>query len=942
MASRRRLIWGFLIVMFVLFTLLSRVASTYISYQWFISLGFVSVFWRIITARLLVGIAGGLFFGIYLFVNLAITRRSFEHLPPDTVPAPYDRWLRPGRLLGVMGVAAAVVGLLAGWSLSGQWPTVLRYLNQVPFRVTDPLFHLNVAFYVFSLPFFSLAYQSLGFAMILTMLAVLGAYFLTGFVNYYNGRLHVHPLARVHMAVLLGLYLLLKGTGYILDAFNLVYSQRGVVFGAGYADVHAALPALRILTGVAVILALIAFANIFRNLVRPLIGGVLALVALSLLIGTIYPSLVEEFVVKPTELQREAPYIADNIALTRDAYALNKVKAQSFTPKTDLSAAAIAKAVDTTQNVRLWSQSVARADFEQQQGLRAYYTFDPITVDRYTVDGHYRQVLLSAREINYQALPEPTWVNLHLKYTHGYGAVMVPAAAVGAGGLPHYWLSDFPPTSPVGIKLTKPQIYYGDQSTPYALVDTNTREFNYPVGQDNAYSQYDAPVGGIPMGSLLNRTAFALYEGNYNVLFTSSLTPKSKVLIHRDVAARVQQIAPFLKYDSGGPYLVVYNGGLQWILDAYTETSYYPYSEPMPGANFNYIRNSVKVVISAYTGQVTFYVADPTDPIIQTYERIFPGMFKPLSAMPAGLRVHIRYPEDIFTAQTTMYAKYHMTDPTVFYNREDLWTPAQEVVGSTPQPFTPYYLIVQLPGDTKAEFLEMEPFTPYGRDNMVAWVVARSDAPHYGQLLAYEFPKGALTFGPLQVDATINQNPQIAQDLTLWSQQGSHVERGRLVVVPVKNSLLYIEPIYQTATGATLPELRRVIVAYGSQIGFQPTLDQALQQIFGNSGAPGTGPPATASTGPSGTATATATVPSGTATATATAPGGTATATATSVATASAAAAATATTGGTAAQQAQATYQQAMSDLKQGDFAGFGQQMQQLGTLLGQLAGTGH
>ncbi len=925
MGSRRRLIWGFIIVMFVLFTLVSRLASTYISFQWFLSLGFLNVFWRIVTARLWVGMAGGLFFGLFLFINLAITRPSFAHLPPDTVPSPYDRWLRPRRLLGVMGVLAGVVGVLAGWSLSGQWPTVLRYLDQVPFRVTDPLFHKNVAFYVFSMPLYSLAYQTVGFAFVLTMLAVLGAYFLTGFLNYYNGRLHIHPLARTHMAVLLGLYLLLKGTGYILDAFNLVYSQRGVVFGAGYADVHAALPALRILTGVAVILAVIAFANIFANLVRPLIGGVLALIAISLLVGTIYPSLVEEFVVKPTELQREQPYIADNIALTRDAYDLGKVQANTFTPQTNLTATEVAKAVDTTANVRLWSEDVAQADFGQQQALRAYYQFDPTTVDRYTIQGHYRQVLLSAREINYASLPEPTWVNLHLKYTHGYGAVMVPAAAVGPSGLPQYWLSDFPPTSSVGIKLTRPQIYFGDQNTPYALVDTNTPEFNYPVGSNNAYSEYNSPVGGIPMGSLLNRAAFSLYEGNYNILFTSSLTAKSRVLIRRDVAARVQAVAPFLQYDTGGtgtpqPYLVIYNGGLQWILDAYTESDYYPYSEPAPGQNFNYIRNSVKVVVDAYTGQITFYVADPTDPIIQTYEKIFPGMFKPLSAMPAGLQAHIRYPQDIFTVQTEMYAKYHMTDPTVFYNREDLWTPATEVVGSTPQTYTPYYIIAQLPGDTHAEFMEMEPFTPYGRDNMVAWVVARSDAPHYGDLLAYEFPKGALTFGPLQVDATINQDPQIAQDLTLWSQQGSHVERGRLVVVPIKNSLLYIEPIFQTATGATLPELRRVIVAYGSQIGFEPTIDQALQQVFGG-----------AATG----VTPVATTP-------ATATGTAATATATSVATASAAAAATTTAAGTLAQQAQAVYQQALADLKQGDFAGFGQQMQQLGTLLGQLSASGH
>jgi uncharacterized membrane protein (UPF0182 family) len=916
-ASRRRLIWGFIIAMFVLFTLVSRAGSTYVNYLWFVSLGYVSVFWRVLTARLWVGGIGGAAFALYLFANLAIVRPSFEHLPPDTVPGHYARWLRPGRLLMLMAVVSGVVGLLAGWSLSGQWPTVLRYLNHVPFGVREPLFHRDVGFYVFELPFFTLVYQTAGFAFVLTLLAVLGAYFLTGFINYYNGRLHVHPRARAHVAILAGLYLLLKGSGYVLDSFNLVYSQRGVVFGASYADVHAALPALRILTGVAVILAALAFANALANLVRPLIGGVVAMVALSLLLGTIYPSLVEEFVVKPSELQREQPYIADNIALTRAAYDLGKVQAQTFTPESDLSAASVARAADTTQNVRLWSEDVAQADFEQQQGLRAYYTFDPTTVDRYTIDGRYRQTLLSAREINYSALPEPTWQNVHMKYTHGYGAVMIPAAAVGPEGLPQYWLSDFPPTSPVGLQLTRPQIYYGDQNAPYALVDTNTPEFDYPVGQDNAYSQYSASTGGIPVGPLLNRAAFALYEGNYNILFTSNVTPQTKALIHRDVVNRVERIAPFLRYESSGPYLVVYDGGLQWILDAYTESSYYPYSEPAPGESFNYMRNSVKVVVDAYTGQATFYVADPSDPIIQVYERIFPQLFRPLSAMPAGLRQHIRYPQDIFEVQTNIYAKYHMTDPTVFYNREDLWTPATEIVGTSQVPFTPYYVIIQLPGQSKPEFLEMEPFTPYQRNNMVAWVAARSDAPHYGDLIAYEFPKGALTLGPLQVDATINQDPEIASDLALWSQQGSHVERGRLLVVPVQNSLLYVEPIYQTATGAQLPELRRVIVAYGSQIGFQPTLDQALQAIFGA----GAAPPANVATPATATAGATAS----------------ATAAAGPAATGSAA------TGSAAlAQQAEATYQQAVNELRQGNFAAFGQDLQKLGTLLSQLAAAAH
>jgi uncharacterized membrane protein (UPF0182 family) len=915
LSSRRHLIWGFLIAMFLLFTLANRLAGAYVNLLWLQSLHQSAVFWRTVSARLLVGAGGGLAFGLYLFVNLLLTSPSFHHVTPEAVPPPYARWLRPGRLQVLMAAVSGVIGLLAGWSLSGQWPTVLRYLAQVPFGVQEPLFHRDVGFYVFSLPLFTLAYQTAGFAFFLTFLVVFGAYFLTGFLNYYNGRFHVHPRARTHLAVLLGLYLLLKAAGYLLDAFNLVYSTRGAVFGASYADVHAALPALRILTVLAVLAALVAFANAFANLVRPLVATVVGLVAFSLVLGTIYPALVEEFAVKPTELQREQPYIARNIAMTRQAYDLNRIRAETFTPTTNLQAVSLNQSVDTIRNVRLWSEDVALEDFQQQQGLRAYYTFDPITVDRYTVEGHYRQVLLSAREINYGLLPEPTWLNVHLKYTHGYGAVMIPAAAVGDAGLPDYWLSDFPPQSPVGVQLTRPQIYYGDQTEPYAIVDTNTQEFDYPQGQDNAYTQYADPVGGIPLGPLVNRVAFSLYEGNYNVLFTTEINSQSRALIYRDVAQRVRQIAPFLSYESQ-PYLVIDNGRLYWMLDAYTESSYYPYSEPAPGMSLNYIRNAVKVVVDAYDGQTSFYVADPGDPIIRTYERIFPTLFQPLAAMPAGLRAHIRYPQGIFQIQTDMYAKYHMTDPQVFYNREDLWTRATEVVGSDKVSFTPYYVIIQLPGGSGPEFLLMEPFTPFGRDNMVAWVAARNDGPAYGDMVAYEFPKGALTFGPMQLDARINQDPAVASDLALWSQQGSKVTRGRLLVIPLQNSLLYVEPIYQTATGAQLPELRRVIVAFGDQIGFEPTLDGALKDVFG-SAPPMAGPDLVgqAGTGSGGAGTATATATSG---------GGQPPPAARDL-----------------ARQAQAAYQKAMADLKQGNFAAFGQDLQQLGTLLDQLAGAG-
>jgi uncharacterized membrane protein (UPF0182 family) len=881
MGSRSRIIWGFIIAAAVVFALLRSAATVYFNKLWFQSLGDGAVFWRVITARLLVGGIAGLATLAFVFGNLALTRADLR----EAVIAD-ERWLRGRRLTGILAAVSAVLALLTGWAASGQWPVFFRYLDQVPFGIADPVFHRDVAFYVFTLPMLR---QLFSFGVVLLLLGGLGTlalYALSGEVGIQHERLVVHPRARAHLAVLAGLALLLKAWAYILDAYALLNSTRGVVVGASYADLHASLPAYHILAVAAVLAAGIAFANAFGNRMRVLALAVGGLFVLSIAVGTAYPALVEEFAVRPSELQREAPYIAQNIAFTRRAYNLDLIHSQSFAPKLDLSAADLARASDTVQNMRLWSESVALTDFQQEQSLRSYYSFDPVTVDRYVVQGHERQVLLSAREIDYASLAEPTWVNEHLKYTHGYGAVMVSATSADTAGLPSYWIKNVPPTSPVGIALSRPQIYYGVSNAPYAIVDTATREFDYPSGQQDVYADYSAATGGVPIGPLLNRAAFALREDNYDIVLSSDIQARSRALVYRNVLSRVQAIAPYLQYE-GSPYLVVANGGLDWIVDAYTESSTFPYSETAPGQSFNYIRNSVKVVVNAYTGQTTFYVIDATDPIIRTYARIFPGLYQPLSAMPASLRAHLRYPQGIFQVQMEMYATYHMTDPTVFYNREDLWTPANEIVGNQQQAARPYYIIVQLPGSSTAEFLLMEPFTPYQHDNMIAWVAARSDGANYGQMVAYEFPKGQLTFGPLQIDAEINQDPAIAQDLTLWSHQGSNVLRGRLLAIPVQNALLYVEPIYQEGSGAGLPQLRRVIIAYGSQIGFQPSLQGALSSVFGSG--PAASPPPAAATGP--------------------------------------------------AQSALAAYQQALAALKTGNFAAFAKAWSEVGTLLQRVGG---
>ncbi len=896
--SRSRIVWAFVVAAAIVFALARSVATLYVNKLWFQSLGDIAVFWRVITARLELGVPAGLLAFLFLLANLLAVRADLRGAAEVG-----DRWMHGRRLAWVLTGVAAVAGALTGWAASGSWPLLFRYLDQVPFGLKDPVFHRDVAFYVFTLPLLRWVY---GFAWIMLVIGAAGAaglYSLMGLLRMDPGRLVLHPRTRRHLALLAMFALLLKAWGYVLDGYGLLNSTRGVVAGASYTDVHASLPAFRILAVLALVAAVIAAANVVRDWLRPLAVAPVGVLAASVLIGTIYPALVQSFVVNPTELQREAPYIARSIAFTRRAYNLDLIKTEPFVPRTDLTATDLAAASDTTQNMRLWSESVTSADFQQEQALRSYYAFDPVTVDRYMIAGHEREVLLSAREIDYGNLAAPTWVNEHLKYTHGYGAAMVPAAASSGTGLPKYWLSDIPPTSPVGLRLTRPQIYYGEApSLPYAIVDTATREFDYPSGQRDVYRNYAASQGGIPIGPMLNRVAFALREDNYNILHSGDILPSSRALILRNVLTRVEQVAPYLHYEPS-PYLVVYRGGLYWIVDAYTESATFPYSQRAPGGSYNYIRNSVKVVVNAYTGQMTFYAIDPTDPIVRTYERIFPHLYQPLSAMPAGLRAHLRYPQGMFQVQMELYATFHMTDPTVFYNREDLWTPSNEIVGNQQAPSRPYYVILQLPGAKSAEFLLMEPFTPYGHDNMIAWVAARSDPAHYGQMIAYEFPKTQLTLGPLQVDAQINQDPAVAQDLTLWSHGGSNVLRGRLLAIPVHGALLYVEPIYQEATGAPLPELRRVIVAYGNNIGFAASLQGALSGIFGGS-PPAvvaiTSPPATASATPPATASASA----------------------------------SATASASPAQRAMSEYAAALSSLRQGNFAAFGSAWRKLGTAL--------
>jgi hypothetical protein len=552
---------------------------------------------------------------------------------------------------------------------------------------------------------------------------------------------------------------------------------------------------------------------------------------------------VQALIVQPDEFNLEREYLANNIQFTLAAYDLDGAREDIFPVHYTLTADDIRENAATVENIRLWDWRPLKSTYEQLQLFRTYYQFNDVDVDRYRIGSQYKEVLVSARELNLRSLPPQaqTWVNQHLVYTHGYGAVMNPVDQVTEEGLPVFFLQDIPPVAS-GITLTEPRIYYGELTDTYVIIETETEEFDYPSGEQNVYGIYQGQ-GGVPLTDRLSNLVYALRFGSVELLVSGSLTEESRILLHRTIQDRVRTIAPFLQYDSD-PYMVIEDGRIYWIQDAYTVSRQYPYSEPVyayqaNGEWLNYIRNSVKVVIDAYHGDVRFYVVDTSDPLITTYRKIFPELFFEFSEMPASLQPHLRYPQGLFEVQAHLYGTYHMKDPRVFYNREDVWVTPDEIYAASRQPMVPYYVIMQLPGETSEEFILMLPFTPRNKENMIGWMAARCDAPNYGQLVVYQFSKQELTYGPMQVEARIDQDTQISQQITLWSQAGSEVVRGNTLVIPIEDSILYVEPLYLEATErGTLPQLQRVIVAYGDRLTMQKTLSEALAVIFGDGAEP--------------------------------------------------------------------------------------------------------
>ncbi|MEH1792996.1 UPF0182 family protein [Nostoc sp.] len=766
------------------------------------------------------------------------------------------------------------------------WPKVLQYFHPTPFNTTDPLFGRDISFYIFSLPVWELLELWLMGLCLYGFVAVTLTYLLSADSLSQGIFPGFSPQQQRHLFGMGGLLMLVVALSYWQSRYELVYSSRGVSYGASYTDVTAQLPAYTFLCFVAVAIAFYLLWRTFfwkpksqhRLLVFYSLGIYLVLVVAA---DVVLPTMVEYLIVQPNELQREQPYIQRTIALTRQAFDLEAIDAKGFNPQGTLTEADIQKNDLTIRNIRLWDQRPLLETNRQLQQIRPYYRFPDADIDRYTLKTDVtsrqplasqklpepkqeaiepterQQVLIAARELDYNAVPQEaqTWVNRHLIYTHGFGFTVSPVNTVGPGGLPEYFVKDISDDSSAlttsskaireSIPIGQPRIYYGEIANTYVMTGTRVRELDYPSGSDNVYNSYDG-LGGVEIGSAWRRWLFAMHLKDWQMALTQDFLPETKLLLRRNVKQRIQAIAPFLKFDSD-PYLVAAVANqdfpsnpsyLYWIIDAYTTSDRYPYSDT-GSDGINYIRNSVKVVVDAYNGSVNFYIADSSDPIIATWSGIFPQMFKPLSTMPVNLRSHTRYPVDFFKIQSERLMTYHMTDPQVFYNREDQWQIPNEIYGSEPRPVEPYYLITSLPtapvvgaASGREEFILLLPYTPRQRTNLIAWLAARSDGVNYGKLLLYTFPKERLVYGPEQIEARINQDPVISQQISLWNRQGSKAIQGNLLVIPIEQSLLYVEPIYLEAAQNSLPTLVRVVVAYENRIVMAQTLEQALQAIF--------------------------------------------------------------------------------------------------------------
>jgi hypothetical protein len=816
------------------------IAGFYTDALWYQDLGQSGVFWRTLAWQWGTGAVAALLYFALLYLNLRLARSLSPSVTLRAVEGsanPLELLVqqfreRVGRVSDVaILVGSALAAIIAGAAMAESWQTLALASAGGSFGIADAQFGRDLGFFFFTLPALELARGWLTGGLVFTLLASALVHVLNGSIRPWDRWRGFDPHVKAHLSVLGGLLMVVQAFAYWLDIFNLDYSPRGQVVGASFTDVHAQIPAYTILIVVAVLSGIALIVNIrFRGWRLPALAlGIW--VAAAVAIGGLYPAAVQQFRVAPNEVEAESPYLLRNIEATRAAFGLDEVEVRAFAADENLEASDLAANERTISNVRLWDPSVVVQTYRQLQGIRPYYDFTDVDVDRYTVDGERRQVLISARELDVTRLADQaqTWVNQHLVYTHGYGLVVSPVNESSGQGYPRFIVKDIPPSSDTDLLLEQPALYFGEQTGNYVIAGTDLPEFDYPVGDSNAETSYTGS-GGVEIGGPLKRVAFALRFSAPQILFSGYIRPDSQVLFKRSIEERIDALAPWLYLDSD-PYPVIADGRAMWVADGYTVSSRYPYSQRY--GDINYIRNSVKVTIDAYDGTTTFYAFDPNDPLLAAWSRVFPGLLADAGTMPEEITAHLRFPADLFTLQAEVYKTYHMLDPKVFYNKEDQWALPGEGSDGTGTPMDPFYVLMELPQEDTEDFMLMLPFTPRTKANMIGWMAARSDPDSYGERVVYTFPKQRLVLGPEQVQARVNQDPVISQQLSLWNQRGSGVLFGNLLVVPMNDSIVYIQPLYLQSEQTSMPQLTRVVVAYGDKLAMESDLPSALLKVFG-------------------------------------------------------------------------------------------------------------
>lgn len=890
MQKLERKIMLVVMVLVVIFALFFGLVGFIADFMWFREMGYIDVFFKQLVTQLTVGIPTFIVITGLVMLYLHHLRKSYFSKIASSEPTDLKKLKKQTNWLAVIfGVLTTVM------SVTQLWFEILKFANSTGFDIQDPLFHLDVSFYIFKLEFLTQLNEILigvivGFVVLTILYYIilmtvrtpdvfkeevppgaedLGGERYSGNSNPFSGgnnsagqsqaqdpftkfaeaftgkKFQARPvkpkkqfddsnfkqlmqIASGKIAVLGFIFFAMLGLNFFLQQFDLLHEHTGAVYGAGFTDVNVTLWVLRILCVLSAVSAILFVVNMKRKKYKSLLTVPVIMIVIGLA-GSGAGYLVQNFIVSPDEINKESKYLEKNIEYTQYAYQLDDVDVKSFAADHKLTSEDIKANSETINNIRINDFDPAKQYYNQTQSIRQYYSFYDVDVDRYVINGKYTQAFLTAREIDETKI-DSSWLNKHLKYTHGYGATLSRVDKVTSSGQPDVLIGNIPPESTVDeIQITRPEIYFGELSNEYIIVNTDEMEFDYPDGATNKYTQYEG-TAGIKM-NFFNRLVFAVREGSMKLLVSSNIDSNSKIIINRNVMARVQKIMPQLSYEND-PYLVTDNGKLYWMVDAYTESSLYPYSEPFDG-NTNYIRNSVKVVVDAYNGDVKFYIVDENDPIAKTMQKIYPTLFRSFDEMPEGLQAHIRYPNYLFQIQASVYSRYHMEDVGVFYQKEDLWDIANEIYGTEKVQMTPNYYIAKLPGETSAEFFNSIPFTPRSKQNMTALMVARNDGENYGQLILYQFPKSKTVYGPEQIEAQIDQNTEISKEFSLWSSNGTSYRRGNMFVIPINTSLLYVEPVYLEATNSSIPEVKRIIMAYGDKIAYEETLADCLTSLFG-------------------------------------------------------------------------------------------------------------